>query len=228
MKILSITTSSNICSVSILENETLIKEISINNGHTHSEKLMPIINEIFTETELCLKDINLLVCDIGPGSFTGIRIGIATIKAFSDSIGIPCIGVSSLEALSYNIKQEGLICSLIDAKHSNVYFGLFRLENGKYFLVDNLTASHIDDVINSLQQYSNEKITFIGDGSIVHKDTIENKFEHCSFNTDNINSYCVGICGYNKITDNETKSINNYSEELSPLYLKRPQAERKA
>ena len=102
MKILSITTSSKICGVAILEDTSIIKEINLNNGLTHSETLMPLIKQIFEETNLTLSDIDLLVSDIGPGSFTGIRIGISTVKAFADSLGIPSIGVNSLDSLTYN------------------------------------------------------------------------------------------------------------------------------
>ena len=102
MNILSITTSSIVCGVAILENEKVIKELNLNNGLTHSESLMPIIKNILEETNLALSDIELLAIDRGPGSFTGIRIGVATIKAFSDSLNIKCIGVNSLEGLSLN------------------------------------------------------------------------------------------------------------------------------
>lgn len=102
MKILSIETSSKICGVAVLEDTTILKEISLDNGLTHSETLMPIIKQILDNLNLSLKDIDLIVCDKGPGSFTGIRIGIATAKAFSDSLDIPSIGISSLEALCYN------------------------------------------------------------------------------------------------------------------------------
>ena len=95
MKILSIDTSSNICGVAILEDEKLIKEISLDNGLTHSESLMPTIAQIFKETNLSIKDIDLLVVDKGPGSFTGIRIGTATVMAFADSLGITACGISS-------------------------------------------------------------------------------------------------------------------------------------
>ena len=89
MKILCIDTSSKLCGVAILDDTTLIKKIELDNGLTHSESLMPLIDQILKECNLSLKDINLLVSDIGPGSFTGIRIGIATIKAFADSLNIP-------------------------------------------------------------------------------------------------------------------------------------------
>ena len=121
MKILSIDTSSKICGVAVLEDGNLLKEILQDNGLTHSETLMPIIKNTLESLNLSLNDIDLIVCDKGPGSFTGIRIGVATTKAFSDSLGIPAIGVSSLETLAYNVQDNGVICSLIDAKNDNVY-----------------------------------------------------------------------------------------------------------
>ena len=122
MKILCIDTSSKLCSVAILEDTNLIKKLELDNGLTHSETLMPLIKELFEKSNLALKDIDLLVSDIGPGSFTGIRIGVATCKAFSDSLNIPCIGISSLEVLAYNAKNDGIICSTIDCKNDNCYF----------------------------------------------------------------------------------------------------------
>lgn len=91
MKILSIDTSSSICSVAILEDNKVIKEISTNDANTHSVKLMPQIEQIFKETNLTLNDMDLLTCDKGPGSFTGIRIGISTVKAFRDVTNIKAI-----------------------------------------------------------------------------------------------------------------------------------------
>ena len=119
MKILRIDTSSNICGIAVLEDANLLKEISQNNGLTHSETLMPIIKNTLENLNIALKDIDLIVCDKGPGSFTGIRIGVATAKAFSDSLDIKSVGISSLEAMVYNVKTNGVICSLIDAKNDN-------------------------------------------------------------------------------------------------------------
>ena len=89
MKILAIDTSSRICSVSILEDKNLIIEKHNNDEKTHSQKLMPLIDEIFKESKYELKNIDLLACSLGPGSFTGLRIGISTVKAFSDATKIP-------------------------------------------------------------------------------------------------------------------------------------------
>ena len=122
MKILSIDTASDLCTVALLENENCIKEIIVNDARNHSEKIMPVIEEVLKETNLSINDINLIVCDKGPGSFTGIRIGIGTALAFQDSLDIPCVGISSLESLAYNINREGIICSLIDAKKRQYLF----------------------------------------------------------------------------------------------------------
>ena len=113
MKILSIDTASNLCTVAILEDKSCIKEIIVNDARNHSEKIMPVIEQTLQEAGLTLHDIDLIVCDKGPGSFTGIRIGVGTVLAFQDSLNIPCIGISALESLAYNVNQDGFICSLI-------------------------------------------------------------------------------------------------------------------
>lgn len=220
MKVLSIDTSSNICSVAILENTNLIKEFNLNDGLTHSEKLMPLIEKVLLETNLKLADIDLLVCDRGPGSFTGIRIGTSTVMAFADSLGISAIGVSSLEALAYNVKTDGVICSLIDAKNSNCYFGLYKLENNNYTLLEDLLAAHIDDILNILTKYNNKPITFVGNGSICNKDLITSVIDNCKFaKVNDLSAYNLGLAGLSKF-------LNKNFEDVLPLYLRKSQAER--
>lgn len=220
MKILVIETSSKICGVSILEDNVLIKKIELNNGLTHSESLMPTIEEIFKETNLTLKDINLIVCDIGPGSFTGIRIGVATAKAFSDSLNINCVGVSSLETLAYNVKDNGFICSIIDCKNDNCYYALYKYENGIYSCIINPKADTIQNAISNLEQFS-ESIYFIGDGAIEYKSIISNSIKNAEFIDNNsIDTYNLGLAGLNLYNS------ENYNSDILPLYLRKPQAER--
>lgn len=219
MKILSISTSSPICSVCILEDTTLLKEISLDSGLTHSEKLMPIINQILLETNLKLNDINLLVCDKGPGSFTGIRIGIATVKAFNDSLNIPAIGISSLEALSYNVKNSGIICSLIDARNENCYFGISEHSNENYLLQEELSVDNITTILDKLKSIT-LPITFVGDGSITYRDKILEVLPNSKFtNNNDLSSFNLGLAGFYKF-----KSTNK-SEDILPLYLRAPKAE---
>lgn len=219
MKILSIDTASNLCTVSILEDTNLIKELIVDDARNHSEKIMPIIEDVLKQTNLTLKDIDLVVCDKGPGSFTGIRIGVATVLAFEDALNIESVGISSLESLAYNTKNEGLICSLIDAKNDNVYYGLFSLRNNEYTQLDKFAFDNISNVISILNKYD-EPITFIGDGAIAHKDFISSNYTNCIFGLQNdLSSYSLGIAGY--IT--YKKGIKT---SVMPLYLRKSQAER--
>lgn len=242
MKTLCIDTSSKICAVAILDNDKLVKKMELNNGLTHSESLMPIIKDIFEETNLTLNDINLLICDIGPGSFTGIRIGIATVKAFSDSFNIPIIGVSSLTSLAYNIKSEGLICSLIDCKNNNCYYSLYKLKDNTYTLLEAPTADSIENCIKLLNyKYNDKKITFVGDGALIYREHILSDCNNSSiyFSDDEINDINIlnlGLAGIDIFNDKNKDIIhgkntdknnsNNYNDNILPLYLKKPQAQR--
>lgn len=221
MKILSITTSSNVCGVSILDDNSLICRLDSNTGRTHSENLMPMIYEIFKKTNLSLLDIGLIVCDIGPGSFTGIRIGIATIKAFSDSLNIPCIGISSLEGLAYNVNSDGYICSIIDCKHDNCYFALYKLHDGIYKEIIEPQASSIENALLKLKEF-NSSITFIGDGAEIFHDHILSSCYDALFMTDLssnlLNSYNVGLAGFNKYNSDSKIA------DILPLYLKESDA----
>lgn len=209
MKILAIDTSSKLCSVAILEDTNLIKKLELNNGLTHSETLIPLIQKLLKECNLTLNDINLLVSDIGPGSFTGIRIGVASCKAFSDSLNIPCVGISSLEALAYNIKNDGIICSTIDCKNNNCYFALYQLNSGIYNVLHEPCAMSASDVVTLLNiKYPNKTINFVGDG-------IPSASSNEYLNVENL-----GIAGYKKFINN-----NYISENILPLYLKKPQAQ---
>ena len=129
MKILSIETAGNICAVAVTEDDKLIKEEILNDGNTHSVKLMPLLDKLLSEADTKISDIDLFACDIGPGSFTGIRIGVSTIKAFMDVTNKKALGISSLEILAENIEEnEDIVCALIDAKNENVYYGFFKRE----------------------------------------------------------------------------------------------------
>ena len=223
MKILAIDTSSKICSVSILDDAMVIVEKHNDDEKTHSQKLMPLIDETLKEVNLTLDNIDLLACCLGPGSFTGIRIGISTVKAFADVKHIPIIGVTSLESLAYNVENEGLIASIIDAKHDNVYFALFKLADGKYQTIVEPTSDEISNLIPLLQQYE-EKITFVGDGSTVHKDLLCKNISNYVFASEKQNiqtSISIGKSAYNKY--NCEGYVKEYS--VSPIYLKKSQAE---
>ena len=187
MKILAIDTSSKRCSVCIAEDTNILINLFNDDEKTHSVKLMPMVDEAFSKTNLSLDDISLLICSIGPGSFTGVRIGIATIKAFSDAKNIPIVGVSSLESLACNVKdlanENTLVCSLIDAKNNNVYCGAYDFSNNdcKQILFTTGSVEEIVNEIKSLADSTNNnsnynRLVFVGDGSLAYADKLKETF----------------------------------------------------
>ena len=223
MKLLSVETSSKLCGVSIIEDEKIIDVLEKDNGLTHSESLMPLISNILEKNNLKISDFDGFICDIGPGSFTGIRIGVATVKAFVDSSSNATFtGVSSLEALAHNSSDNGLICSIIDANNDNCYFALYNLENKTYKEIIEPIASTYSEMLNKLSKYSNTNITFIGDGAAYYKNNIIDNFSKAKFLSENdniINTSKLALAGFNRI-------VSNNKLELSPMYLKKPQAQR--
>ena len=164
------------------------------------------------------------------GSFTGIRIGIATVKAFQDSLSIPCVGVSSLEALAYNMLNDknNYICSIVDCKNDNCYFALYEKKNNILETLIEPQAETVDAALAILKRYcedtlENASITFVGDGSEVYRNKIEAIFFDAKFASQDLNvlnSYHLGLAGlvyYNSGCD---------LQEVLPLYLKKPQAQR--
>lgn len=212
MKILAVDTTSNICSTSLLEGNKKIDENTINNGLTHSENLMPLIAELLERNNITLSQINLISVCVGPGSFTGIRIGIASIKAMSEVYKIPVAEVTSLEALAMSCENNETIISLIDARNNQVYAGVFDSEIN---LKEEYMADDINSVLNKIKKYKN--IKFVGNGSILHKELIKQNIENAEFSDKNEqNSYFVGLCGLKKY---ESKDLKN-ADTVMPIYLR--------
>lgn len=209
MKVLAISTSSNNASVALLEDTKCLKELNICNERTHSEKLMPLIDELFHITGFSLSDIGLIACDIGPGSFTGIRIGVATVKALSLVNNVPVVGCSSLEGLAYNVTGSNYICSLIDARNNQIYSAIF---DKNYSLVTDYLSDDINALLPTFEKYPD--MAFVGDGvKLLGKEAIFDEFIH---------SANIGICGYSK----HVAGLSYNADKLVPLYLKKSQAER--
>lgn len=241
MKILAIDTSSKVCSVAITEDTNKIIELHNDDEKTHSVKLMSMIDEALKTCSLTLDNIDLLSCCVGPGSFTGVRIGIATVKAFSDAKNISTVGISSLEELAYNTLEtipsiqlsNTLFCSIIDANNHNVYCGLFRYYNDCLNQITDFISEDIETVISKINttiatfnnQFNN--IMFIGDGTVAYKELLQNEINNINLHfatneQNNANSVSVAIAGYIKYKNGDYGN----SDFLSPLYLRKSQAER--
>lgn len=218
MKILAIDTSSKICSVALLENDNLIDKNELDNGRTHSENLMPLLNELLKRNSVDIKEIGLIACSVGPGSFTGIRIGVATIKPIAEVLNIKVASVTSLETLAKITQGSDTIVSLIDARNNQVYCGIF---DKNYNKKENYIADDINEVIKHIKKYND--IICVGDGAKLHKDLLKNEIENIKFSIDNKQSAVnVGKVGYKKFLENDLYT----ADTVNPIYLRKSQAER--
>lgn len=227
MKILAIDTATEVCSVAVLENKDVIVEKTLDSVNTHSVALMPLIKEVLTECNLTINDIDLFACDNGPGSFTGIRIGLSTIKAFCDVTQKPCVGVTSLEGFAYKLFDEHCdeyyICSILNANHNNAYCGIFSFDNGKLVQIRDYSFDNISNILHDANTLE-KNIFFVGNCGIVFKDMIKSNCTK-SYKVDNNINICakdIGRVAFDKFNS----GTYGDSDFLKPLYLKESSAER--
>ena len=217
MLILALDSSAVAGSVALCDGERLLCEYTVNLGNTHSETILPMVESILKLSGYTADDIDIFACSEGPGSFTGIRIGASTIKGLAFSTDKPCIGVSTLEALAYNlIGAEGIICPVMNARRAQVYNAIF---DGELNRITEDRAIAAADLAVELSKY--EKVYLCGDGVQVALDGGVNaipateRLRHQS-------GYSVAQCALKKYLSGErTKDT-----ELTPVYLRLPQAER--
>lgn len=226
MKVLAIDTSSVVASVAVADEEKLISEYIINHKKTHSQKLMPMIKETLESCEVDITDIDLFVVSIGPGSFTGLRIGVATAKGLAHSVNKPIIGVNTLDLLAYGIPYfEGIICPIIDARNNQVYTSQFKWDISGPQLLNSYQAEDIENIIENLME-QNQRVIFVGDGVAVHKDTISKKIK-------NLALFAPNFSAVQRASVLAELAIKKYKEgytdsylTLAPFYLRKSQAER--
>lgn len=226
MKILAIESSSLVASVAILNDDIITAEYTINHKITHSQTLLPMIDEICKMTQTSPKDFDAIAVSGGPGSFTGLRIGSATAKGLGQALDIPLIHVPTLEAMAYNMYgTDKLICPIMDARRQQVYTGAFEFVGGVLSTIIPDEAVAFDELMEKLNAIGRKTI-FIGDGIPVFKDYIiknakfEVVFAPAGMNRQRASSVAVLGMEYYK-----TGKIQTAKEHL-PEYFRVSQAER--
>lgn len=172
MKILAIEASALVAGCALLEDDVLVGEYSVQHQKTHSQTLLPMMDELKKLTQLDLKTVDAIAVTKGPGSFTGLRIGAATAKGLGLALDIPVIPVPTVEAIAYNLfAADALICPLMDARRGQVYTGIYDSRNG-FKTVKDQCAVPVSEIIDELNTLGSAVI-FMGDGAKVHEKTIE-------------------------------------------------------
>lgn len=176
MKILALDSSGIVASVAVAEDGNLLGEYTINHKKTHSQTLLPMIDEVVRMLELELGTVDAIAVAGGPGSFTGLRIGSATAKGLGLALDKPLIQVPTVEGLAYNLAGSGVpVCPLMDARRNQVYTGLYEFENYRMHTLIGQCAAGIDEMVARVNAIG-RAVTFLGDGADVFAPYIK---EHC-------------------------------------------------
>ena len=224
MKILALDSTAEVASVSVCDDETPLAIFTVKNGNTHSQTLLPMVESALRHSCLSADDVELFAASEGPGSFTGVRIGAATLKGLAFGRSKPCIGVSTLEALAYNlIGFEGIICPVMNARRAQVYNALFRSNGTTLERLCPDRALSISELEAELLKMCEKKIYLVGDGYGVTKDG----FSSLAITPTPVplrlqNAYSVAQCALAAFKRGEAKS----DSEISATYLRLSQAER--
>ena len=223
MKILSLDTTAEVCTAAICDDKRLIAEMTVNTGNTHSETLLPVVEQILKISETNLDEIDCFSCSTGPGSFTGVRIGVATVKGIAYGKNKPCVSVSTLEALAYNlIGFDGIICPVMNARRKQVYNALFECQNGILTRLCDDRALSIEELDEELSS-SDKHIYLVGDGyDITLKGFKKTVPEFVPERMRTQSAYSVACCALEKYNAGQTLTDG----ELVPIYLRPSQAER--
>lgn len=226
MKILGLDSSGIVASAAIVEDDVLIAEYTVNYKKTHSQTLLPMLDEIAKMTEFDLNSIDAIAVAAGPGSFTGLRIGSATAKGLGLALKKPLIAIPTVEGLAYNLYDiSGLICPIMDARRKQVYTGIYRFTDHQLKVVEDQMAVPMETVIEKLNQYG-EAVTFLGDGVPVFHELIAEKMTvPYSFAPAHVNKQrAAAVAALGEIYYRQGKTET--AMEHVPDYLRVSQAER--
>ena len=226
MRILAIDSSSTVASVAIVEEEKIIGEYTINNKITHSQTLLPMIDDMFKVSEIELETIDAIAITSGPGSFTGLRIGSATAKGLGQALDKPLVEVPTLEAMAYNFfDTDKVICPIMDARRNQTYTAAFKLEGEELKELMAGCAISIEELVVKLNAID-EDVIFVGDGIPVFKEYIEaNLLKKAVFASAHLNRQragSVGALALKYLAEGKTVTANDFR----PDYFRKSQAER--
>lgn len=227
MKILAFDSTAVSASVAVCENEHLLALTTLNAGLTHSETLLPLIDELLGHTGVKTGDIELFACSTGPGSFTSVRIGAATVKGLAFGRNVPCIGVTTLEALAHNLSCcNGIICPVMNARRGQVYNALFECRDGRLTRLcpdRAISVEGLEAELENLLSINAMPVYLCGDGTSMTRDMLVGI--RPAYVPEFLiwqNAYSVAQCALGLYRS----GIRTTDAELSPTYLRMPQAER--
>lgn len=225
MLILAFESSAKAGSVALLQDGMLLAEYFQNGGQTHSRTLNKMAEDMLTNCDLTPKDVDAVACAAGPGSFTGVRIGLSAAKGFAWAGELPCYGVSTLQAMAHSVVSfDGVICACMDARRNQVYNGLFTSDGEKISRLCPDRAISLEDLAHELTQYEGS-IILVGDGAALTYNALHDQFPTLRLAPEHLRHQraCgVALCANEMAKAGETADGGT----LTPNYLRLSQAER--
>ena len=228
MKILAIDSSSLVATVAVVQDDIMTAEYTINHKKTHSQTLLPMIDEIVKMAEINLEDIDAIAVSGGPGSFTGLRIGSATAKGLGLVWNKVLIHVPTVDAMAYNLYgTDKLICPIMDARRSQTYTGIYEFCDEEFNIVMEQCAISIEELAAKLNEFG-RSVIFVGDGIPVFKEYLDEnvmvKHFYAPAHMNRQRAGAVAVLGQKYLIEGKTES----AAEHQPEYLRQSQAEREA
>lgn len=226
MKILAIDSSGLVAGVAIVEDDCLLAEYTVNYKKTHSQTLLPMLDEIARMIELDLASVDAIAVAGGPGSFTGLRIGSATAKGLGLALDKPLVNIPTVEGLAFNLYgTDRLICPIMDARRSQVYTGLYEFRGDEFVRLTGQMSVPVAEIVDRVNAYG-RPVVFLGDGVPVYREAIEERTEvPLSFAPAHLNrqrAAAIGTLALDYVKRGEVES----AAEHRPEYLRMSQAER--
>ena len=225
MKILAFETSAKAASVALMERGKLLGEAYQNTGLTHSQTLMVMAEDLLKACNLTPKDVEAVAVAAGPGSFTGVRIGVAAAKGFAWGGELPCYGVSTLEAMARNLGAwEGYVVPAMDARRSQVYTAIFHAEKGILTRVEEDMAISLEELKEKIKNFS-EPVFLVGDGALLCYNTLLEEVPGLVLPPEHrMHQRAAGVALAAQVMMDAGEPGNG--AELTPNYLRLSQAER--
>lgn len=229
MKILGIDSSGMVAGIAIVEDDITVAEYCVNYKKTHSQTLMPMLDDVVRLTEQDLESIDAIAVSAGPGSFTGLRIGAATAKGLALALDKPIVSVPTCHALAFNVwGTDSVVCPIMDARRNQVYTGIYRFCDNELIVIQEQNACDINELIDRLNELcaDGQSVIFVGDGIPVYREAIESAI-NCkyAFAPAHMNRQrAASVAALGGIYYNMGKTIK--SDDFKPEYLRKSQAER--
>ncbi len=221
MKILAVDTSSFPASVGICDDGVILGEYVIRNQRKHSQNIMVMIERLLSDLSVDISQIDVFAVTVGPGSFTGLRIGISTVRALAQAINKPVVAINTLKALAYNLSHwDGIIVPMLDARRDEVFTAAYEFKYGGIIEVTEPCVMTINEIC---EKYRGQRTILLGDGVIMHHEELINQgFDFAPSQLMETRASALCVATIDAISKGNLCSYN----DVQPLYLRKSQAER--